>query len=84
MNVYFHTTGLLTLDAADEAAAVAAGCIPLSYQRVRDLPTGSIVVAHSTTGWTGVYRKEPHRDLPVRVARYRDFARTLRHAQRLL
>ncbi|OBY86974.1 hypothetical protein [Delftia sp. JD2] len=84
MAVYFHANSLIELDADQAAQALAQGFEQLKGQ-ICDLPAGSIIVGSTNEvgGWTGVYRKEDHRQLPIRVARYRDFSRTLRLAQRL-
>ena len=82
MPVSFYDEGLAELSDADKAVAIASGCTP-TKGLTRDLPNNSILLGHTNEigGWTGVYRKRPTRI--ERIARYRDFGRALRHAQRL-
>jgi hypothetical protein len=84
MTVYFQTNSLRELEPAQVSHALAEGCQELKVL-IRDLPDGSIIVGSTNEigGWTGVYRKDADRCLPFRVARYRDFSRTLSYAQRI-
>ena len=82
MHVSFYDEGLKELSTANKDAALASGCVP-TKGLARNLPENSILLGHTNEigDWTGVYRK---RSTGIeRIARYRDFGRALRHAQRL-
>ncbi|EED68371.1 hypothetical protein SR914_25490 [Comamonas testosteroni] len=82
MHVSFYDEGLNELSDANKASALASGCVP-TKGLARNLPDNSILLGHTNEigDWTGVYRKRPTGT--ERIARYRDFGRALRHAQRL-
>lgn len=79
--VCIRTTGGYALSDENESQAMAAGCV--AYGFGQDFPAGAVWIGHSTTGWTGVYREWQGPKQPtVRLARFRDFGRALKYAQR--
>jgi hypothetical protein len=66
--------GGYALSDQNEATALAAGCVGLSFGEFE--PKDAVWVGHSTTGWTGVYRNGE------RLKRFQSFERALKFAQR--
>ena len=64
-----------SLDPESEVKALSAGCVGLQFGERE--PEGAVSVGHSTIGWTGIFRDGK------RLARFRDFGRALKYAQRV-